>query len=190
MPDGDASTILPCTKIWKPSPGNPVPRPSKAFPPPPPLLAVKAAFGARLSMRGEEKRNATKGERKVEEKAPPLYLLPFSPDFKHAMDRRRKPTMKEGGPRSVERRRLQRPNQTRPLLLRKLSKPELGRGAGVEGNEGGCFLDHPFFLMGLPSHLDPCPKFREYLFFEWYLYVFLDSGGNQRSARSAGEILV
>ncbi len=77
------------------------------------------------------------------------------------------------GPRSVERRRLQRPNQTRPLLLRKLSKPELGRGAGVEGNEGGCFLDYPFFLMGLPSHLDLSPKFREYLFFEGYFLRIL-----------------
>ncbi len=106
-------------------------------------------------MRGEEKRNATKGERKVEEKAVPS---PFFPGLQTRYGSPPKTDYEGKGPRSVERRRLQRPNQTRPLLLRKLSKPELGRGAGVEGNEGGCFLDYPFFLMGLPSHLDLSPK--------------------------------
>ncbi len=143
MPDGDASTILPCTKIWKPSPGNPVLRPSKAFPPP--LLAVKAAFGARLSMRGEEKRNATKGERKVEEKAPPLYLLPFSPDFKHAMDRRRKPTMKEGAPEAWKEEDYRGPTRPDHYYCANFRSRNWGGGRGLRGMKEGVFWITPFF---------------------------------------------
>ncbi len=91
----------------------------------------------------------------MEEKAVPSPFLPRTSNTLWIAAE--KPTMKEGGPeawKGEDYRGPTRPDQT--IIAQTF---EAGIGAGVEGNEGGCFLDYPFFLMGLPSHLDPSPKF-------------------------------